>query len=61
MTNVEDLIWLYKMALNYELDAEKEWLKEQIEEQLSASGKVVSINEFKEERVSPLDTEKIAA
>lgn len=35
MTNLEDLIWLYKMALEYNLQDEKHWLKIQIEERLS--------------------------
>lgn len=61
MTKVEDLVWLYKMAVDYDLDAESEWLKEHIEEQLQASKKPQSPNEIQEERVSPLDMEKIAA
>mgnify|MGYP003476487945 CR=1 FL=1 len=61
MTKVEDLMWLYKMAVDYELDAESNWLKEHIEEQLQAVKEPQSRTEFQEERVSPLDTEKIAA
>lgn len=61
MTKVEDLMWLYKMAVDYELDAESEWLKEHLEEQLKASKQTDLFNEIQKERVSLLDTEKIAA
>ncbi len=34
MTNLEDLIWLYKMALEFNLEDEKRWLKVVIEERM---------------------------
>lgn len=48
MTTLEDLLVLYKMALQYQLDFEKKWLKEQIEERLAntkISGKILSFDE----------------
>lgn len=64
MTKVEDLMWLYKMAVDYDLNAEKEWLKEYIEEQVKVSvakAPLVLVMENPTETVSPLDSEKIAA
>lgn len=64
MTKVEDLMWLYKMAVDYELDAEKEWLKEHISEQVKEStvnNPLVLMMENPNEAFSLLDSEKIAA
>ena len=35
MTSLDDLQILYKLALEFDLVAEREWLKQQIEEQLA--------------------------
>jgi hypothetical protein len=35
MTSLEDLLWLYKMALDFDLQDEKSWLKVEIEERLA--------------------------
>lgn len=32
MTSTEDLIWLYKMAVEFNLEAEIAWLKKEIED-----------------------------
>ena len=69
MTNIDDLLWLYKMALDYQLQPEKEWLKEHIQEQLNTfkktsvpQSKLTELNEINGlDFISPLDTEKIAA
>lgn len=37
MTSTEDLLWLYKMAVQFDLEAEKQWLKQEIEERLTKS------------------------
>lgn len=69
MKNIDDLLWLYKMALDYQLQPEKEWLKEHIQEQLKtvknsnvsplSHSETNKISEL--EFISSLDTEKIAA
>jgi hypothetical protein len=35
MTSTEDLIWLYNMAVEFNLEDEKMWLKQEIEERLA--------------------------
>jgi hypothetical protein len=35
MTSLNDLLWLYKMAVQFNLESEKTWLKQEIEERLS--------------------------
>lgn len=37
MTSTEDLLWLYKMAVQFDLEAEKQWLKQEIEERMAKS------------------------
>lgn len=36
MTSLEDLLWLYKMAVQFNLEPEKAWLKEEIEARMAA-------------------------
>lgn len=35
MTSLEDLLWLYKMAMQFNLEEEKIWLKTEIEERMA--------------------------
>ena len=35
MTSLEDLLWLYKMAVQFNLEGEKRWLKEEIETRMA--------------------------
>lgn len=35
MTSLDDLLWLYKMAIQYNLEAEKQWLKVEIDARLA--------------------------
>jgi hypothetical protein len=37
MTSLDDLMWLYKMAIQFNLEAEKQWLKEEIEQRMAKS------------------------
>ncbi len=37
MTSLDDLLWLYKMAIQFSLEAEKQWLKKEIEERMAKS------------------------
>lgn len=39
MTQLEDLVWLYKMALQFDLEDEKAWLKEEIESLMNQQSK----------------------
>ncbi len=61
MTDLEDLLWLYKMAINYDLKAEKEWLNEHIEEQFNEFNKTKTSSSVSKNPLSKLDIEKIAA